>query len=153
MKQVFSQFLLLSLVSGSALALTPSPKLVEISKVGFVSNFRNATGTIDLSQMPSDYSYADLTQEELKSLEKVYQVKQEFGKMFGFNDWKVTTQKFIDRDSQRTFLIEGTYKTESGKPVSFIEVYWASKTDARQFLITSEKQSLNLNTYQEFFVQ
>lgn len=133
-------------------ALAPSPKLVELRKIGFVYNYQDTSGSINLSKMPSDYAFKDLSPEEVKNLDKAFEVKKEYGKFFGFDGWNVIKKEFINLETERTLLLEGSYKNDKGKLVSFIEVYWASLTDSGQFLITSDKQTLKLSSYKDYLV-
>lgn len=130
-----------------------SPNLYQVSDFGMVKNYRDPQHSVDVSRMPSDFTFKDLIPENVKSLDKVHDVKREYGKMFGFREWQIVDQKLLIEDSERILLFEGNYKNEKGDLVSFLEVYWADQKGAQQFLITSEKKSLKMDAYQEFLVK
>ncbi|WP_408096537.1 hypothetical protein ACJVC5_15980 [Peredibacter sp. HCB2-198] len=142
-------FLLFPLTAG---ALAPSPKFESRADIGFVENFHDAVDGVDLSRMGSDFEYKDLTAQNVKELEKTHDTKREFGKMFGFNDWKITNQKLMETEHGRVLVFEGSYKNKRDVIVSFLEVYWAQAGASKQFLLTSEKKVLKLEEYQEYLV-
>lgn len=133
-------------------ALVPAPQFAERSDIGFVENFHDAVNAVDLSRMSSDFEFKDLTAENIKELDKHHETKREFGKMFGFNDWKITSQKLLEKDFGRVLVFEGSYKNNRDKLVSFLEVYWATPKTSKQFLLTSEKKTLKADEFQEYLV-
>lgn len=140
-------------LSWSAFGLTPSPRLKTLSKIGFVSNYEDQSGSIMISKMPSDIGFKDLNPVEVEKIEDAIELKKEYGKMFGFNDWKMVGKKYSEGEDEKILLVEGSFKSDDGKLVSFIEVYWADKKNSNQFLITSEKQSLKMDSYKEYLVK
>ncbi len=133
-------------------SFSPKPNFIEKPNIGFVDNYFDETRGIALSRMASDFDFQDLTPENVKELNKVHDTKREFGKMFGFHDWKVTGQKLIEKDFGRVLLFEGTYLNNKKQKVNFLEVYWANAQSSRQFLLTSEKYLLKLDQFQEYFI-
>lgn len=140
------------LFSSQAWSLSPIPAFVEKPNIGFVDNYYHEDRSIALSRMASDFGFQDLIPENIKELDKVHDTKREFGKMFGFQDWKVTGQKLIEKKFGRVLLFEGTYLNNKKEKVSFLEVYWANSENSRQFLLTSEKSLLKLDQFQEYFI-
>ena len=136
----------------TANALVPSPNFSTGADIGFVENFHDAINAVDLSRMSSDFEFKDLTAENIKELDKHHDTKREYGKMFGFKDWKITSQKFIDKDFGRVLVFEGNYINNRDKLVSFLEVYWATPKTSKQFLLTSEKKTLKVDEFQEYLV-
>lgn len=142
-------FLLFPLTSW---ALIPSPNFATRADIGFVENFHDEINDVALSKMGSDFDYKDLTADNIKELDKHHDTKREFGKMFGFNDWKITSHKFIENESGRILVFEGNYKSNRNTMVSFLEVYWATPSSSKQFLLSSEKKNLKVDEYQEYLV-
>lgn len=142
-------FLLFPLTSW---ALIPSPNFTTRADIGFVENFHDEINDVALSKMGSDFDYKDLTADNIKELDKHHDTKREFGKMFGFNDWKITSHKFIETESGRILVFEGNYKSNRNTMVSFLEVYWATPSSSKQFLLSSEKKNLKVDEYQEYLV-
>lgn len=140
------------LFASQAWSLSPIPTFIEKPNIGFVDNYYDEARSIALSRMASDFDFQDLTPENVKELDKVHDTKREFGKMFGFHDWKVTGQKLIEKEFGRVLLFEGTYLNNKKEKVSFLEVYWANAQSSRQFLLTSEKSLLKLDQFQEYFI-
>lgn len=140
-------------ISTSCFALAPAPTLKKVSTLGFVSNFEDHSGSILLSRMPSDISFKDLNQGEVEKIEDAIELKKEYGKMFGFNNWTLIGKKYLEREAEKILLLEGHFRDDHNKLISFIEVYWADKKTSNQFLITSEKQSLKMDSYQEYLVK
>lgn len=146
-------FIISLLLSGSCFALAPSPQLKTLSKIGFVSNFEDQSGTIMLSKLPSDIRFQDLNAVEVEKIEDAIELKKEYGKMFGFNNWSLVGKKYLESESDKILLLEGNFVDDKGKLISFVEVYWADKKKSEQFLITSEKQSLKMDSYKEYLVK
>ena len=142
-------FLLFPLTSW---ALIPSSNFTTRADIGFVENFHDEINDVALSKMGSDFDYKELTAENIKELDKHHDTKREYGKMFGFNDWKITSHKFIENESGRILVFEGNYKSNRNTQVSFLEVYWATPQTSKQFLLSSEKKNLKVDEYQEYLV-
>lgn len=144
-------FLITLIYSSNSWSLSPSPHFAEKPNIGFVTNYYDETRGIALSRMASDFSFHDLTPENVKAIDKVHDTKREFGKMFGFRDWKVTNQKLMEKDHARFLLVEGTYFNNKKEKTSFLEVYWANPKKSGQFLLTSQKTNLKIGQFQEYF--
>jgi hypothetical protein len=132
----------------SAFAIGPASTFVKKENFASVQNFRDEKADIDLTTMESDLSYSDLTPENTKALEELVEVKKQYGKVFGFKDWKATSQKLFSDASERSFILQGNYKDAANKTVNFLEVYWANKENkSAQFLITSNSKELKIENY------
>lgn len=150
MRSYASVFLILTTLSVSAFALSPAPELKQKSTLGDVTTYELAGKDIEVNSMASEFKYEDLTEKEMKELKSLVKAKQEYGKMFGFADWKATGQKLIEKNGERIALIQGNYKNAEKKTVNFIEVYWANKEKAGQYLITSDSIALKLDQYSDY---
>lgn len=100
--------------------------------------------------MDSEIEYADLNQNSIQELESLFEAKKEYGKMFGFNEWTPKEKKLIEINSNRIFVLQGQYKDAKNKTVHFLEIYWANKNQAGQYLITSNSKALKIENYKEY---
>lgn len=131
-------------------ALAPSPELKVKNTLGDITSYGLPGKDIEVNSMSSDFKYEDLTQKETSALKDFITAKQEYGKMFGFEDWKMSGQKLVEKNGERIVLIQGTYKDSQKKTVNFIEVYWANKQKAGQYLITSDSLALKMDNYSDY---
>lgn len=142
--------LLVLMGANTALALTPVSGFKVKNTLGDVITYALEGKDIEINSMSSDFKYEDLTDKELAEIKKLMSAKQEYGKMFGFADWKSTGHRLVERNGERIVLIQGTYKDAAKKIVSFVEVYWASKEKAGQYLITSDTIALKMDKFSEY---
>lgn len=149
-KTCFYTILFVSGLSTSAMALSPAPELKLKNTLGDVTTYELTGKDIEVNSMASEFKYEDLTQKEMKDLQSLVKAKQEYGKMFGFADWKATAQKLVEKDGERIVLIQGNYKNAEKKTVNFIEVYWANKEKSGQYLITSDSIALKVDQYSDY---
>lgn len=149
-KTYFYSILIFSGLSTSAMALSPAPELKLKNTLGDVTTYELTGKDIEVNSMASEFKYEDLNQKEMKDLQSLVKAKQEYGKMFGFADWKATAQKLVERNGERIVLIQGNYKNAEKKTVNFIEVYWANKEKAGQYLITSDSIALKVDQYSDY---
>jgi hypothetical protein len=140
----------LQLAATGVYALAPKSEFIQTASFGEITSYELKGKGIEINGMSSDFSYDDLTAKETEQLNKLIVTKQEYGKIFGFADWKTTGQKIVEKNSERVFLIQGTYKDAQHHIVNFIEVYWATKNKSGQYLITSNSVSLKLEKYTEY---
>lgn len=141
--------LFFTIVQG-AYALAPKSDWKVSNSFGEVISYEMKGKDVELNSMSSEFGYADLTEQEMKGLKDLIVTKQEYGKMFGFADWKPTSQKLIEKNGERIVLINGTYKDAKKQTVNFIEVYWASKEKAGQYLITSNSLQLKIDNFADY---
>lgn len=150
---MFQRYLITSwllAVTSTAWALAPIPGFKVKNTLGDVITYELAGKDIEINSMDSDFKYEDLTQKEMNNLQSLMKAKQEYGKMFGFADWKATGQKLIEKNGERIVLIQGNYKDAQKKTVNFIEVYWANPSKAGQYLITSDTLSLKMDNFSDY---
>ena len=136
--------------TNTAFALKPVAAFKIKNTLGYVTSYELPDKDVEMNSMSSDFKYQDLTQKEMSGLKSLMAAKQEYGKMFGFNDWKSTDQKFLEKDGERMVLIQGHYKDSQKKTVNFIEVYWADKNKSGQYLITSDTILLKADSFSEY---
>lgn len=117
---------------------------------GKVQHYYDSANSVVISQMASTFEFKDLTNENVKELNSAMDLKKEYGRMFGFNDWSAVSQKLIDLNGERIFVIEGQYKNQEKTVVNFLEVYWANPQSSGQYLITSETRKLTTLDFKEF---
>lgn len=141
---------LLLLVTTSAFALSPAPGFKVKGTLGDVTSYEQPGKDIEINSMASEFKFEDLTDKEMGEIKKLMSAKQEYGKMFGFADWKSTGHKLIEKNGERIVLIQGTYKNAEKKTVNFIEVYWAAKDKSGQYLITSDSLALKMDNFSEY---
>ena len=142
--------LLVLIAANTALALAPASGFKVKGTLGDITTYGVDGKDIEISSMASDFKYEDLTQKEMDEIKKLMTAKQEYGKMFGFADWKATGHKLIEKNGERIVLIQGTYKNADKKTVNFVEVYWANKEKAGQYLITSDTLALKMDNFSEY---
>lgn len=142
--------LIFSALTNSAIALSPAPELKLKSTLGDVTTYELTGKDIEVNSMASELKYEDLTEKDLKELDSLVKAKQEYGKMFGFADWKATGKKLLEKNGERIVLIQGNYKNAEKKTVNFVEVYWANKEKSGQYLITSDSIALKLDQYSDY---
>lgn len=106
---------MLSGLTTSVFALSPSPEMKLKSTLGDVTTYELVGKDIEVDSMSSEFKYEDLTEKEMKELKSLVKAKQEYGKMFGFADWKATGQKLIEKNGERIVLIQGNYKNADKK--------------------------------------
>jgi hypothetical protein len=117
-----------------------------------VTQYQDKKAKIDLSVSPSKLTFDDLTPKGVDEASKLFNVKAEYGEMFGFKKWKATRHKLFDDPNQgRSWVIEGKYESLQGKVVHFLEIYWATPKQSKEFLFTSEVSPFNLEKYTEAF--
>lgn len=136
--------------ANTALALAPVPGFKVKSTLGEITTYSLDGKDVEMNSMGSDFKYEDLTEKEMAEIKKLMTAKQEYGKMFGFADWKSTGNKLIEKNGERIVLIQGTYKDASKKTVNFVEVYWANKQKAGQYLITSDSIALKMDNFSDY---
>lgn len=134
----------------SAYALAPAPRLKMGESFGKVQHYYDSVNSVVISQMASTFEFKDLTNENVKELNSAMDLKKEYGRMFGFSDWSAVSQKLIDLNGERIFVIEGQYKNQEKTVVNFLEVYWANPQSSGQYLITSETRKLTTLDFKEF---
>lgn len=149
LKRSMTTFLLL-IVTTSSFALSPAPGFKVKSTLGDITSYEQPGKDIEINSMASEFKYEDLTEKEMSEIKKLMAAKQEYGKMFGFADWKSTGHKLTEKDGERIVLIQGTYKNAQKKTVNFIEVYWANKDKSGQYLITSDTLALKMDSFSEY---
>ncbi len=140
----------LLMITSAAWALAPAPGFKVKTTLGDVITYELAGKDIEINSMDSDFKYEDLTEKEMNNLKSLMKAKQEYGKMFGFADWKATGHKLIEKNGERIVLIQGNYKDAQKKTVNFIEVYWANKAKAGQYLLTSDTLSLKMDNFSDY---
>ena len=143
-------FTFLIIFTNTVLALTPAPGFKLKDTLGEVTTYEQTGKDIEINGMASEFDYKDLNEKELKGLKSLMTAKQEYGKMFGFADWKSTGHKLVEKNNERIVLIEGQYKDASKKTVNFLEVYWANKDKSGQYLITSDTLKLKMDNFSEY---
>ncbi len=117
-----------------------------------VTQYQDKKAKIDLSVSPSKLKFEDLTQSGVDEASKLFKVKAEYGEMFGFKKWKANSHKLFDDTNQgRSWVIEGNYESLEGKTVHFLEIYWATPKNAKEFLFTSESSPFKLENFAEVF--
>ena len=131
-------------------ALAPIPGFKVKTTLGDVITYELTGKDIEINSMDSDFKYEDLTEKELNNLKSLMKAKQEYGKMFGFADWKSTGHKLVEKNGERIVLIQGNYKDAQKKTVNFIEVYWANTAKAGQYLITSDTLLLKMDNFSDY---
>lgn len=137
-------------IAGHASALVPAPGFKVKSTLGEVTSYELAGKDIEINSLSSEFKYDDLTEKEMGEMKKLFEAKQEYGKMFGFAGWTPTGQKLLEKNGERIVLVQGHYKDAQNKKVNFIEVYWASKEKAGQYLITSDTVVLKMDNFSEY---
>ncbi len=138
------------IAASSAMALSPAPGLKLKSTLGDVTTYELTGKDIEINGMASEFKYEDLTEKEMTEIKGLMKAKQEYGKMFGFADWKSTGHKVIEKNGERIVLIQGNYKDAQKKNVNFIEVYWANKDKSGQYLITSDTLALKMDNFSDY---
>ena len=141
---------LLLFVTTTSFALGPAPGFKVKGTLGDVTSYEQPGKDIEINSMASEFKYEDLTEKELNEMKKLMKAKQEYGKMFGFADWKSSGHKLIEKNGERIVLIQGTYKNAEKKNVNFIEVYWADKEKSGQYLITSDTLTLKMDNFSDY---
>ena len=141
---------LLLFMTTTSFALSPASGFKVKGTLGDVTSYEIPGKDIEINSMASEFKYEDLTEKEMKELNSLVKAKQEYGKMFGFADWKSTGKKIIEKNGERIVLIEGTYKNAEKKNVNFIEVYWADKEKSGQYLITSDTMALKMDNFSDY---
>ena len=149
LKRSVVTFLLL-IATTSSFALSPVPGFKVKGTLGDVTSYEQPGKDIEINSMASDFKYEDLTEKEMNEIKKLMTAKQEYGKMFGFADWKSTGHKLVEKNGERIVLIQGTYKNQQKKTVNFLEVYWANKDKSGQYLITSDSLALKMDNFSEY---
>ena len=136
----------------STLAFEIPQRFTPAEKFSGVTQYRDTKANIDLSVSPSKLKFEDLTQKGIDEAAAFFKVKAEYGEMFGFKKWKADNHKlFDDPKTGRSWVIEGSYENLDGKKVNFLEIYWASKLKAQEYLFTSEASPFTLEKYKELF--
>lgn len=138
------------IAASSAFALNPAPGFKVKNTLGEITTYELIGKDIEINGMSSEFKYEDLTEKEMTEIKSLMTAKQEYGKMFGFNDWKSTGHKVIEKNGERIVLIQGTYKNSDKKNVNFIEVYWADKVKSGQYLITSDTLALKMDNFSDY---
>ncbi len=138
------------IAASSAFALSPVPGFKVKSSLGDITTYELAGKDIEINGMASDFKYEDLTEKEMTEIKGLMNAKKEYGKMFGFEDWKSTGHKVIEKNGERIVLIEGNYKDSRKKNVNFVEVYWANKEKSGQYLITSDSLALKMDNFSDY---
>jgi hypothetical protein len=117
-----------------------------------ITQYRDPASEVELSVSPSKLTFEDLNQKSVEKAGELFKTKAEYGEMFGFKKWKANHHKLFDDPFQgRSWVIEGNYENIHGKLVHFLEIYWATPKEAREFLFTSERTPFNLDKYAEVF--
>ncbi len=142
--------ILFLIVSTTTFALSPAPGFKVKGTLGDVTSFELPGKDIEINSMASEFKYEDLTEKEMNEIKKLMTAKQEYGKMFGFADWKSSGHKLTEKNGERILLIQGSYKNAEKKNVNFIEVYWANKEKSGQYLITSDTLALKMDNFSEY---
>ena len=146
-----SLFTFIALIAASsAMALSPASGFKVKSTLGEITSYELPGKDIEINGMGSEFKYEDLTEKEMTELKALMKTKQEYGKMFGFADWKSTGHKVMEKNGERIVLIQGNYKDAQKKNVNFIEVYWADKVKSGQYLITSDTLSLKMDNFSDY---
>jgi hypothetical protein len=150
MKLSWALGLVTMFIAKSALALSPSPAWKVSNTFGDVISYELADKKAELNAMSSEFSYDDLNTKEMNGLQSLIETKQEYGKVFGFADWKLQEQKLVEKNGERIVLLSGTYKDAQKQSVNFIEVYWANRSKSGQYLITSQVRPLKVDDYSNY---
>lgn len=137
-------------INNEVFALSPVNKFIPQQNIGSITQYKDASSDIHLSNIPSKIGYDDLKKEHILDLKKSLETKKDFGKLFGFKDWTAKNQNLIEEKNQRIFIIEGHYKNSKNINVNFLEIYWADKQKSGQYLITSESKELKVENYKEY---
>lgn len=136
----------------SILAFEIPQRFSPAEKFSEVTQYRDVKAKIDLSLSPSKLKYEDLTQKGVDEAAALFKVKAEYGEMFGFKKWRANKHElFDDPKTGRSWVIEGHYESLEGKKIHFLEIYWASKLKAQEYLFTSEVSAFTLEKYKELF--
>lgn len=149
LKRSLSTFIAL-IATSSVFALSPVPGFKVKSTLGEITTYELSGKDVEINGMASEFKYEDLTEKEMTEIKALMNAKQEYGKMFGFQDWKSNGHKVIEKNGERIVLIQGNYKDAQKKTVNFIEVYWANKEKAGQYLITSDSLALKMDNFSEY---
>jgi hypothetical protein len=131
-------------------AMDPTEGFIKKGSLGSVINYRNEKADIDLSSMETDITYSDLSKEGVEELNSLFEVKKEYGNVFGFSEWTPKDQKLVEEKTQRLFLLQGQYKDRDKKTVYFIEVYWATQKTSGQYLLTSNTEAFKIDDYKKY---
>ena len=134
-----------------ALALTLPLRYTPGLKLDGIEHYHDKTAQVTVAVSPSKLKFADLNKEGVAEVEKLFAVKAEYGEMFGFKKWKAKRHRLQEDTRGRALLIEGDYENLEGRKIHFLEVYWADKSSAREFLFTSDKKTLQLEQYPAVF--
>lgn len=138
------------IAASSAMALSPASGFELKSTLGDIATYKLTGKDIEINGMASEFKYEDLTEKEMTEIKGLMNAKQEYGKMFGFADWKSTGHKVIEKNGERIVLIQGNYRDAQKKNVNFIEVYWANKDKSGQYLITSDSLALKMDNFSDY---
>ena len=133
-------------------ALTPSSGFLKQQTFGSAVNFHHAKDKVLLTILKTDIKFADLSSENIQEMDELIKVKKEYGKVFGFKNWKVDQKKVLNEKNERALLISGNYKNSSNKTVNFLEVYWANHNKSGQFLLTSEMREITIDSYKKYLI-
>ena len=117
-----------------------------------VTNFEDVHRELQVAVSPTELRFEDINPQSIKELQAVFQVKKEFGKMFGFSDWTPGRQQLFENPQGRFFLLEGNYKSNQGKTVYFLEIYHADRAKGGgEYLVTSDVKPVALEDWQKVF--
>jgi hypothetical protein len=145
--------LLTSLLLGfmpQVFALSPVAGFEKKEQYGSVTNYRHDKLKVDLGSMSSELKYEDLGPDSIEDVKKMIVAKQEYGKVFGFQDWKMSDHKFTEHKGHRVLVIQGEYKDNSKQTVYFLEVYWANQQKSGQYLVTSDHEKMKAEDFNQF---
>lgn len=148
--QIIVTSILWLLLTPKVFALTPSQAFKKQQAYGSAVNYRHAKEKVDLTILETDIKYSDLSSENIQELDELIKVKKEYGKVFGFKDWKISQKKVLDDKNERTLLLSGKYKNSSHKTVHFLEVYWAGHNNSGQYLLTSQDKEISVDGYKKY---
>lgn len=132
------------------LALAPAAGLQKKEMFGGAQNYHHISDKVDLTVLETEIQYSDLSRENIQELDDLIEAKKQYGKVFGFKDWKIKEKKFLGDKSERTFLLRGDYKNSSQKTIHFLEVYWANQSKSGQFLLTSQAGEISIDSYKKY---
>lgn len=116
-----------------------------------VTNFEDRSNGLRVSASPTQLRYEDLTAQGVKDVQEVFEVKKEYGKLFGFADWTAQRQQLLETSRGRFFLLQGQYRSNQGHTVYFLEIFHSDRTSGGEYLVTSNSRPVTLEEYQKVF--
>ncbi len=117
-----------------------------------VTNFEDVHRGLHVAVSPTELLFDDLTPKSIKELQAAFEVKKEYGKLFGFSEWTAVRQQLFENPQGRFFLLEGNYKSNEGKTVYFLEIYHVDRAKGGgEYLVTSDAKPVALEDWKKVF--